>query len=644
MTNKYKIWFSLEEGKIYINRNEPGTEERTVQIFSSKKEFPFLYASKLNLSSDYDVWVAPGSKEEVPSWKEGFGVRILDSHKIEQETLFSTEPESDKTRVLFITPHLSTGGCPQYLVKKLETYKDVLDAYVVEHDFLSSTYVVQRNRVIDLVGEKFFSLGDKKEEILEIIEKVKPEIIHFEEIPESYMSMEIIDKIYSPARNYFITETTHSSASKPSMKRFLPDKFIFCSRYSQDSFKSMEIPSEIWEYPIENLKRGSRSRALEELDLDPSYVHVLNVGLFTPGKNQGEIFEIAKKFEGERVMFHFVGNQAGNFEHYWRPLMMNKPTNCKVWGERSDVDKFMKACDIFYFSSTYELNPLVVKEALSWKMPVLMYNLSTYMGAYDGKENVTFLNANRDIKANEKILRNHIESVQAELKDWLPRTKVVHIVSDIFSEIEQTSIKSVSSLAEVNSNIEYTVHYNPPAKEIPRDKTPLFKNDNLRPGHFGCFEAFRKAIEEDFTDDYDYLVVCERDCILEAEPVEVVEFLRRTYDLMKREDVTYFSFGDTVDLDNCYLQSEKVADLPGGFSYQTNKIIGLQFIIFNRKGREFLKEQFATKGWYGMDIWLTEVYNMGQMKMGILNKRITTQLDGFSIIDQTQKTFKGNKK
>ena len=86
---------------------------------------------------------------------------------------------------------------------------------------------------------------------------------------------------------------------------------------------------------------------------------------------------------------------------------------------------------------------------------------------------------------------------------------------------------------------------------------------------------------------------------------------------MEDENITYFSFGDKVDLDNCYTQSERVGDIPGDFAYVTNKIIGLQFIIFNIKGRNFLREQFKSNNWYGMDIWLNEVYNNNNMKMGI---------------------------
>jgi hypothetical protein len=610
------------------------------------KEFPFLYAGTINLSTEYDIWIAPGTQKDVPDWKDaGYVIRIIDETTIEEE--IRVETSNEKTRVLFIAPHLSTGGCPQYLLKKIQTYKDVLDIYVVEYQFLGADFVVQRNQILEIVGEtKFFSLPeDDKGKLISIINDVKPEIVHFEEMPESYVDMELIDKIYNPLRTYFITETTHSSESNPVDKRFIPDKFIFCSKYSQEKFKEIEIPSEVWEYPIEDFKRPNRFNALRKLKLDPEYVHILNVGLFTSGKNQGEIFEIARKFLGEKIMFHFVGNQAGNFEHYWKPIMKNKPENCKIWGERKDVENFLSACDIFYFSSIFELNPLVVKEALSWKMPVLMYNLHTYLGTYSKEKNVHFLNPQKNLVENEKILRKIIENLIIPVdRTWLNKCKIVHIVSEIFNEMEQNSIASVSELAMVTNDIDYTIHYNPPARIIPHDKPPMFENAELKPGHYGCFEAFRKAIAEDFTDEYDFVIICERDCKLERSPEDIISLLKKTFKLMEDEDITYFTFGDKVDLDKCYLQSEKIKDLPGDFGYLTNKIIGLQFIIFSKSGRDFLREQFKTNNWYGMDIWLNEIYNKNNKKMGILNERVTTQFDGYSLIDAVEKTFQANKK
>jgi glycosyltransferase involved in cell wall biosynthesis len=51
------------------------------------------------------------------------------------------------------------------------------------------------------------------------------------------------------------------------------------------------------------------------------------------------------------VQFHIVGNMADNFKWYWEPLVQNLPPNVTIWGERSDVDNFYQAADLFLFCS-----------------------------------------------------------------------------------------------------------------------------------------------------------------------------------------------------------------------------------------------------------------------------------------------------
>jgi autotransporter strand-loop-strand O-heptosyltransferase len=82
------------------------------------------------------------------------------------------------------------------------------------------------------------------------------------------------------------------------------------------------------------------------------------------------------------VQFHFVGNQAGNFKDYWEPLMKDLPENVTVWGERNDTDVFMKAADLFMFNSTWECNPLVLREAISYGKPILARNLPQYKNMF----------------------------------------------------------------------------------------------------------------------------------------------------------------------------------------------------------------------------------------------------------------------
>jgi len=290
-------------------------------------------------------------------------------------------------KIMFIAPHLSTGGMPQYLVKQIESVMKDYEVHVVEWaDVTGGLYVVQRNKIRELVGERFYTLAEK-EDVLGLIDEVAPKAIHFQEIPETFVSREILMAIYRDERPYYIVVTTHSSLTDPEVISFTADKFVLVSEWSKDRFEEYygdSIPCDIWEYPVERIEHD-KAEAKKALGLDPSYKHVLNVGLFTRGKNQGELFDLARTFEKEKVMFHFVGNQAVNFEEYWGPIMKGKPANCVVHGERSDVDLFYKAADLFYFCSNFELNPLAVKEALSYGLPTFIKRLHTYKDSYDGK-------------------------------------------------------------------------------------------------------------------------------------------------------------------------------------------------------------------------------------------------------------------
>ena len=60
-----------------------------------------------------------------------------------------------------------------------------------------------------------------------------------------------------------------------------------------EQYENINVPKHLAEYPIEYKERPSREEGLLKLGLDTKKKHVLNVGLFTPRKNQAEIFELA---------------------------------------------------------------------------------------------------------------------------------------------------------------------------------------------------------------------------------------------------------------------------------------------------------------------------------------------------------------
>ena len=311
-------------------------------------------------------------------------------------------------KVLIITPHLSTGGAPQVTLNKIKLLKDNYIIKCVEYSFLAWNYVVQRNQIENMLLDNFRSLGDDKSELIDILKDFNPDIISMEEFPEFFMDDEITKEIYKEDRRYTIFETTHDSSFAVTSKRYFPDKFIFVSAFNAFRYSIFDIPYEIIEYPVDIKVKNQRENQ-EKLELSSDWKHVVNVGLFTARKNQKYLFEIAEYLKNYKIKFHFIGNQADNFKDYWEPLITNKPKNAIIWGERNDVDSFIQASDVFFFSSkgdrnNKELNPIAIKEALEYKIPMMMYNLEVYCDKYNDEESITFLTG--DLKQDSENLLN----------------------------------------------------------------------------------------------------------------------------------------------------------------------------------------------------------------------------------------------
>ena len=333
-----------------------------------------------------------------------------------------------KKKLLYVASHLSTGGMPQYLLKQIQTFKDEFEIQVVEYNNHSGdAFVVQKNQINDLV--KLHTLYENKgETLMVIIEAEKPDIIHFTEIPEHFIDHSTLDKIFADKKRKFdIVCSTHGSFTNPDEIRYQPDRYILVSEWSRRKFEHLGIDTKVWEYPIEDIKYDKDS-AKEELGFEKDWKHVLMVGLFSVGKNQSEIFDVARLLQKYKIKFHFVGNQAMNFEDYWKPLMDSKPENCIVWGERNDTDKFYKAVDLFYFSSKLELNPLSIKEALSYGLPSIFRKLHTYLDTYDNTELVTYIDD--DIHNTKNLLLEKLQPEFNEIPGWFSYEKLYDDVVD----------------------------------------------------------------------------------------------------------------------------------------------------------------------------------------------------------------------
>ena len=544
-----------------------------------------------------------------------------------------------KKRLLYVCPHLSTGGQPQYVYKQILHFKDEFDIRVVEiNNSGGDAFVVQKNKIRNEVP--LYTLGEDRNYILTIIEAFSPDIIHFHEIPQFDLPHQTLDTIFSIDRNYHIVVTTHGSLTNPDEIIYHPDRYVLVSEWSRRKFEGLGIQTDVWQYPIEDYV-FDKVEAREKLGFEDDWKHVLNVGLFAPGKNQKEIFDIAKELEQYKIKFHFVGNQAMNFENYWKPLMENKPDNCIVWGERNDVDTFYAASDAFYFSSILELNPLSIKEALSYKLPSLFRRLDTYLDTYDANQLVNYITNDLDNTKHRLLKLLEFENIN----NTKPKIQIKHLLTRPDDEREKASIKSISILQR------YGFDYQPIVNEVYEGAAPAencrrpehISKDNkpgeLYPGaglgwitgrHYGCYLAHRGALET-MDDDYDYTLIFEADAYIHSTIEEFVDIVYKSCEVMASDDVYFVSLADNPSrykerIDEYFTKTGSNQDLAHAY-------------IVRNTDKSWWIDRLVDCGWDVGDLWYNHVFTNYPMLRYTTNKVYSNQGAGYSLLDETIKKW-----
>jgi len=393
----------------------------------------------------------------------------------EEHSKMHTFKQKEKLKILFLTPHLSTGGMPGFLLKRIESllnFKQEIEIFVVEYLNLSDIYVVQKNKIKNLLpSDHFFTLEQNKFELIEILRKNKIDIVHIDDLVETLdiyngVPPQLMNQLYSNDRTWKIIETCHNVSFNSSNKLFHPDAYAFCSPWhSKYQFAGMPSYNEVIEFPIENKTIDSQEQIKyqEKLGLERNKVHIVNVGLWTHGKNQGEGVEIARLLENthRNIEFHFIGNQASNFENYWKPIMENLSSNVKVWGERNDAEDFIKACDIFMFNSTWECNPLVLREAISYGKKILARNLKEYLEMFSPY----ITEIDNDINnTKEKLLNLISETKNYSIPEgWFEQFGNQHL--DLYKKVYQSEMKKQESF--LHDDVRFVQNFiNQPLLEI----------------------------------------------------------------------------------------------------------------------------------------------------------------------------------
>ena len=298
---------------------------------------------------------------------------------------------------------------PQFLLKRIEAIKQYtpdIEVFVYEWEHTSINYTIQRDKIVKLVGDNFFSCGyiqdnnsngwaEKQNNIIDYCYEKRIDIIHIEDVAEYFINKDynsnknLLRDLYDPKHPWKIIETPHDHYKwvNKTTKIYKPDGYAFVIDHNHSHNADL---STVIQYPMDHsiICEETREDILSEGGWRlTGENHIVNVGLWQPDKNQKYAIELARKCwdkYGWTYIFHFVGNQAPNFEHYWGPLMNDLPPNIKIHGEKDmeEVSRFYKMADLLLFPSDDECSPLVLREGISNGMKIMAFNLEHYGDTY----------------------------------------------------------------------------------------------------------------------------------------------------------------------------------------------------------------------------------------------------------------------
>jgi len=112
-------------------------------------------------------------------------------------------------KIVYLAPHLSCGGCPQVILKRIQSlqlYVNNVDIYLIEHNDYGRWFPTQRDQIIDILKDRFYSLNDDKMQAMNIINEINPDLIHIDEMSER-LDRGLITALYNNNRTYRIIET-----------------------------------------------------------------------------------------------------------------------------------------------------------------------------------------------------------------------------------------------------------------------------------------------------------------------------------------------------------------------------------------------------------------------------------------------------
>lgn len=170
---------------------------------------------------------------------------------------------------------------------------------------------------------------------------------------------------------------------------------------------------------------------------DDGWVNIIQVGRFTPVKNQLFTAEIAKelKSRGEKIRILCAGNAGGEYDELVKSIIreFGLEEHMLLLGVRKDIDVLMRKSKAFLLPSLYEGMPLVLIEAQASGLPCV--TADTFSHEVDfGIGSVEWLNLEDGASAWADALERAVQKGRAKKPDVIHAIERGGFDSRVFAE------------------------------------------------------------------------------------------------------------------------------------------------------------------------------------------------------------------
>lgn len=351
-----------------------------------------------------------------------------------------TRHEEPKIKVLILTGAMNVGGIENQLMHLLRQADKSTFQFdfttTAEHPFYQNEIESLNSRCIHIRGTGGKHFLRYCREIYRVMREGQYDIVHSHELFHS--GMVLLTARLAGVHHRFVHAHNWMEGDNPKAKKGLKRRvynhvmqrliqwnatnFIACSTLAGKFLYGEKVTKK----PNYHLVFNSvdTSKFIEKYDqqesgefCDDGWINVLQVGRFTPVKNQLFTVEIAKelKARGKRIRILCAGNMGGDYENAVAAKIKEYGLgeHMLLLGVRKDIDVLMRKSAAFLLPSLYEGMPLVLIEAQASGLPCV--TADTYSHEVDfGLGTVDWLNLNDGASAWADAIERAVKKGRAK--------------------------------------------------------------------------------------------------------------------------------------------------------------------------------------------------------------------------------------